>query len=117
MLYRTIEAELERFYANKRQEALLIDGARQVGKTTIIRAFAKKHFDHFIEINFIKTPQANALFQDLQDENDFQVRLSAFMKRPLPHKKTLIFFDEVYPSKCSAPQLGSIPFIFFFRHD
>ena len=95
MLYRTIEAELERFYANKRQEALLIDGARQVGKTTIIRAFAKKHFDHLIEINFIKTPQANALFQDLQDENDFQVRLSAFMKRPLPHKKTLIFFDEV----------------------
>ena len=95
MLYRKIESELERFYESKGQEALLIDGARQVGKTTIIRAFAQKHFDHFIEINFIKTPQANALFQDLQDENEFQVRLSAFIKRPAPPTKTLIFFDEV----------------------
>ena len=95
MLYRKIESELERFYEGKGQEALLIDGARQVGKTTIIRAFAQKHFDHVIEINFIKTPQANALFQDLQDENEFQVRLSAFIKRPTPPAKTLIFFDEV----------------------
>ena len=95
MLYRKIESELERFYENDGKEALLIDGARQVGKTTIIRAFAQKHFDHFIEINFIKTPQAQALFQDLQDEKEFQVRLSAFVKRPLLSAKTLIFFDEV----------------------
>ena len=48
MLYRKIDAVLDEFSRLNAKEALLIDGARQVGKTFSIRAFGKRHFMHII---------------------------------------------------------------------
>ena len=52
MIKRKITQRLEQMREDGGKYALLIDGARQVGKTFIVRAFAKAHYDDFIEINF-----------------------------------------------------------------
>ena len=56
MLKRKIISQLEEWKGSHSHEALLIKGARQVGKTTIVRAFAKDNYTHFVEINFEKEP-------------------------------------------------------------
>ena len=62
MIYRKIMRRLEKMRENGGKYALLVDGARQVGKTFIIREFAKAHYDVFIEINFIKMKGAVEIF-------------------------------------------------------
>lgn len=74
--------------------ALLIEGARQIGKTFSIRQFGKK-FKTYIEINFIEQPEAISLFKDLSNTKDLLARLSLFTKQKLIKRDTLIFFDEV----------------------
>ena len=54
MLNRKIEKNLKNFYENSPRKALLITGSRQVGKTFIIREFAKSHYKSFVEINFLE---------------------------------------------------------------
>ena len=75
--------------------ALLIDGARQVGKTFIVRTFAKAHYEDFIEINFLKMKGAASIFDNVEDEKDVLTKLSTFVRRDLKKGKTLVFFDEV----------------------
>ena len=84
---------------SNRKEALLITGARQVGKTFIIRKCAKKHFEYVIEINFIERPDAIKLFENAKSSEDILLRTSAFTDVPLVPGKTLIFFDEVQECK------------------
>ena len=55
MIKRKITRWLEQMREGGGKYALLIDGARQVGKTFIVRAFAKAHYEDFIEINFLRT--------------------------------------------------------------
>ena len=98
-LYRSIEEDIDGFFMSNRKEALLITGARQVGKTFIIRKCAKKHFDHVIEINFIERPDAVKLFENARSSEDILLRISAFTDVPLVPGKTLIFFDEVQECK------------------
>ena len=95
MLKRKIEDELASFNAEKPNSAFLLTGARQVGKTYIIREHARRHFKCFLEINFIKQPEAKTLFDGLKDEDDFFLRLSAFTDKVLVQGETLVFFDEV----------------------
>lgn len=84
---------------SNRKEAFLITGARQVGKTFIIRKCAKKHFEYVIEINFIERPDAIKLFENAKSSEDILLRISVFTDVPLVPGKTLIFFDEVQECK------------------
>ena len=94
MLKRKISNYIEHFYkVNK--GALLITGARQIGKTYSIRHFAKSNFKNFIEINFVESPEAVGIFSSAKSYNDILLRLSAFVEKPLIKGETLIFFDEV----------------------
>ena len=95
MLKRKIERELAQFKVVKPKSAILLTGARQVGKTFIVREFAKGNYRCFLEINFIKQSDAKSLFENLKDEGDFFLRLSAFTDKELVPGDTLIFFDEV----------------------
>ena len=95
MLKRKIERELVQFADEKPRTAILLTGARQVGKTFIVREFAKGLYKCFLEINFIKQPEAKSLFENLNGEEDFFLRLSAFTDKELVPGETLIFFDEV----------------------
>lgn len=99
MILRRIEGELESFYSSGTSKALLITGARQVGKTYTIRKFGKKHFESFVEINLIENKQARELFENATSSNDLLLRLSAVVDKPLIKGKTLIFLDEVQACK------------------
>lgn len=93
MLTRTVDRILiDHFKISK--TALLIEGARQIGKTFSIRQFGKK-FKTYIEINFIEQPEAISLFKDLSNTKVLLARLSLFTKQKLIKRDTLIFFDEV----------------------
>lgn len=73
----------------------MITGARQVGKTFIVREFGRTHYESFIEFNFIKNPAARDIFEKAADEKDVLLRLSALADGKLIPGRTLIFLDEV----------------------
>lgn len=96
MLKRKIDSYLNNYYTTNRN-ALLITGARQIGKTYSIREFGKR-FKSFIEINFIENPDAAAIFKGAKSSSDILLRLSVITTKPLIKGETLVFFDEV--QKC-----------------
>jgi predicted AAA+ superfamily ATPase len=106
MLNRKIDRYLQDFISNS-QNALLITGARQIGKTYSIRELGKQ-FKSFIEINFIETPDAVELFSGAKNSEDILLRLSALTSKPLIKGETLIFFDEV---QCCPDIVTAIKFL------
>ncbi len=93
MLKRQADIFIQDFYKST-DKALLITGARQIGKTFSIREFGKQ-WEVFVEINFIENPDAAELFRNTKGADNLLLRLSAFSKKQLKKGKTLIFFDEV----------------------
>lgn len=93
MIRRQIYNKIEEFFKTT-AKALLITGARQVGKTFIIREYGKT-YKSFIEINFIDNPEARDIFKNANGSIDLLQRLSLFTDVPLIKGETLIFFDEV----------------------
>ncbi len=93
MLKRKIDKLIRDYYKTSRN-ALLITGARQVGKTYTVRQFGRG-FKSFIEINFIDSPQAVNIFKNANTASDILLRISAITDVPLIKDNTLIFFDEV----------------------
>ena len=93
MIKRQIDTYIEDFYRTT-NKALLITGARQIGKTFSIRQFGKQ-WKNFIEINFIENEEAVLLFKDARGVDDLLLRLSAVTDVRLEKGSTLIFFDEV----------------------
>ena len=92
---RALMQKLESWKANPACRALLLDGARQVGKTFAVRAFAESHYDIFLEINFVETPGARAIFDGDLDAETIIMGLTAYSGTALVPGKTLVFFDEV----------------------
>ena len=99
MITRKIEKELERFYTANDKKALLVTGARQIGKTFTIRQFGKSHYENFVEINFIENAPARKLFENAEGSKDLLLRLSAVADGPMVPGKTLVFLDEVQVCK------------------
>lgn len=97
MLFRKIQHKIEQFLTTQQNKALLITGARQSGKTYIIREVGKK-YKSFVEINFYEKAQALRLFENATSAEDILLRLSALVEEPLIKGETLIFFDEVQES-------------------
>lgn len=95
MLERKVITEIEEWYRLKNKKALLLTGARQVGKTTAVREFAKRNYAHFVEINFVKHPTAIQAFEHDLDTRTIVTNLSAMGFGPFVEGKTLIFFDEI----------------------
>lgn len=93
MLRRKIDDYIRHYYETTRN-ALLITGARQVGKTYSIRPFGRT-FKSFVEINFVEMPEAIELFTGAKSSSDILLRLSVITSTPLIKGETLIFFDEV----------------------
>lgn len=95
MLERRIEQEIREFLKSGRKEAMMVTGARQVGKTYIIRECAKEIYKNIVEINFVENQQAVKLFANITGSKDILLRLSALTDVPMIPGETLIFFDEV----------------------
>jgi len=79
---------------------MVIEGARQVGKSYIIREVGHRLFKNFVEINFVKDGETECLFRDIHGMDDFYVTLSMVAGGNLGDKSdTLVFLDEIqhYP--------------------
>ncbi|MBR0310451.1 MAG: AAA family ATPase, partial [Paludibacteraceae bacterium] len=95
MLKRKIISELESWLKDSKKKALLLKGARQVGKTTIVREFAKNYYAHFVEINFERLPLVKQAFDGNLDADSIISKLSLMGFGPFVEHETLVFFDEI----------------------
>ena len=92
---RELNKQLLDWKNNPAHKALLIDGARQVGKTFAVRAFAEQNYQVFLEINFIENPSACKIFEGDLNVATIIMGLTAYTNTALVPGKTLVFFDEV----------------------
>lgn len=82
--------------ASKHQECLLVNGARQIGKTYIIEKFGRENYESFIEINFAIEPKCAAIFEGNLDVRSICERLTAIKDNvEIIPGKTLLFLDEI----------------------
>ncbi len=101
MLRRKIQQTLKEYFNSDRRKILIVDGARQVGKSYIIRHEGRAVFPNYVEINMVNDRDGARVFADIKGTEDFYVRLSAVAGRRLGTKDdTLVFIDEIqaYPS-------------------
>lgn len=100
MLKRKIEKVIEEHLISCNSKVLLIDGARQIGKTYIIRYVGKKLFKNFIEINMVEDSLSAKNFANISTVDDFYFQLSMLFGSQMGKTEdTLIFIDEIqeYP--------------------
>ncbi len=91
---RDIDEELLAWQRDSSRKPLLLRGARQVGKSTVVRNLAKR-FDYFLELNFEEQRSLHTLFEGDLDPKDICEKLSVLYNMPIEPGRTLLFFDEV----------------------
>lgn len=77
------------------RKPLVLQGARQVGKSWIVRYFAKNFFENYVEINFEREPELKDFFSKTKDVNRIIQYLKISKSVAIEPTKTLIFFDEI----------------------
>lgn len=100
MLYRKFAKKIESFLSSQSNKILLVNGARQIGKSYIIRFVGKRLFKNYIEINLKSDIDGIALFANVRNTTDFYMQLGAIAGNRLDKKEnTLVFLDEIqcYP--------------------
>ena len=100
MLYRKIASVIEQHLLSDSKKIMLIDGARQIGKTYIIRHVGQKFFENFIEINMVEDSLGDRLFANTKTIDDFYLQVSMLDGDKMKDREnTLIFLDEIqeYP--------------------
>ena len=101
MLFRKIKSVIEAHLKSNSNKILLIDGARQVGKSFIIREVAKTLFPNLIEIDMVKDFEGPKIFANVRTTEDFYLQLSTFAGSKMKNKEdTIVFLDEIqqYPT-------------------
>ena len=86
--------KLVRWKNSPHRKPLILEGARQVGKTWLIDEFGPKEFKYYIKINCDNNPEVSDLFLDYDIERILRV-ISAIAKKPVKPGETLIFLDEI----------------------
>ena len=100
MLFRKIEKLIDEHLRSNSKKILLIDGARQIGKSYIIRHVGKKLFENYIELNMVEDSLGDRLFENVKTVEDFYLQVSMTHGEKMKKKEnTLIFIDEIqaYP--------------------
>lgn len=100
MLERKFTIALEQFFKEQQNKILLVNGARQIGKSYLIRYVGKQLFTHYVEINLKEDKEGDQVFASVHSTNDLYMRLSNYYSKPLGDKTdTLVFLDEIqsYP--------------------
>ena len=100
MLYRKIQSYIENHLRSGSNKILVIDGARQIGKTYIIKYTAEKLFKNYIEINMLEDSLKDRYFSNVRTVDDFYLQVSMIAGEKMENKdNTIIFIDEIqaYP--------------------
>ncbi|MBE6309271.1 MAG: ATP-binding protein [Bacteroidales bacterium] len=96
MLYRKIVKRIEEYFSLNSDRMLLIDGARQVGKSYIIRHVGEKMFSNYIEINMEEDKLGERVFAEAKTTKDFYLALSIIAGDKMKEREnTLVFIDEI----------------------
>ena len=98
-LKRKAEKEIRRFLESKDRKSLLVDGARQVGKSYLIEKLGREYFKNFIKIDFFSDALSRNIFTTSSNTDDIISRLSLLSDKKLEKGETLFFFDEVQECK------------------
>ena len=104
MLYRKISAEIEAHLRSGDDKIMVVEGARQIGKSYIIREVGNQLYKNFVEVNFVKDDETGGLFRDIHGLDEFYMTLSMVAGGKLGDKSdTLVFLDEIqhYPQYLS----------------
>lgn len=96
MLYRKITKRIEEYFTSGSNRMMMVDGARQIGKTYIIRYLGQKLFKNYIEINMEEDKLSERLFAEVRTTKDFYMTLSTIAGERMKEKEnTLVFIDEI----------------------
>ena len=100
MLYRKISKEIEAHLASPSDKILVLEGARQIGKSFIVREIGNRLFKNFVEVNFAEDDEGPQHFKNIHSTEAFYFTLSMVAGNQLGHfDDTLVFLDEIqtYP--------------------
>jgi len=100
MLYRRITSYIENYLKSDTDKILILEGARQVGKSFSIREVGTRLYANYIEINFVEDDEGEQLFKNVHRKEDFYLTLSMVAGDRLSARNdTLVFLDEIqhYP--------------------
>lgn len=100
MYHRKIEEKIKEYFQNDEANILVIDGARQIGKSYIIRYMCENNYANYIEINLKDDFDDKKLFESIKSTDSFYLQLSALYGNKLNDKSdTIVFLDEIqcYP--------------------
>ena len=96
MLYRKIESYIESYLQSDSNRVLIVDGARQIGKSFIIRHAGQKLYKNYIEVNMEEDKLGDRIFADAKTVNDFYLALSVIAGDRMRNRAdTLVFIDEI----------------------
>lgn len=100
MLYRKITSYIEEYLKSDTDKILILEGARQIGKSFSIREVGQRLYLNYVEINFVEDDEGRKLFKNIHTKEDFYLTLSMVAGDRLSGREdTLVFLDEVqhYP--------------------
>lgn len=92
---RSIYRQLLEWKASANRKPMMLYGARQVGKTYILKEFGRNEFDNLVYINCYKNQAIETLFAEDKDVSRILLGLSALSGQEITEGKTLIFLDEI----------------------
>lgn len=96
MLYRKIGKRIEEYLSSPSNRLLVIDGARQIGKSYIVRWVGQRMFPNYIEINMEEDKMGDRIFAGAKTTKDFYLALSVIAGDKMKEKEsTLVFIDEI----------------------
>jgi len=104
-LVRKAEKSISQWLRNDKRKALLVKGARQVGKTHTIRRVMKKENVNLFEINLIETPEAVKVLETATTIDELTIGLSTLSNQKLVKGQTVIFIDEVQRCKSMVTKI------------
>lgn len=95
MLQRKAKAQFESWLASSPNKALLVKGARQVGKSYLVNAFARESFENVVTFDLIADASVRDSFLAAKSADDLLMRMSIAATQPMVANKTVVVIDEV----------------------
>ena len=105
VIKREIISKLEAWKNEPERSPLIIQGARQIGKSWVVTEFGRSHYKHIATFNFDKQEELKGIFEKTKDVKRILDELELYTNVPLAPEDTLIFFDEIQDCKAALNAL------------